>query len=211
MARLHIFDMDGTLMPGTSAGMEIARQIGMTAEFRELDRALGSGEIDSPHFARQAYRMWSVLTERHVATAFAGAPWLTGIREVWADITARGDHCAVVSLSPDFFVTRLRAWGVHEARASVFPTFPFAPDAVLDLSGILMPESKVAIADELCARYGVRRDDCVAYGDSLSDTALFGVVPLSVAVNGDDHVSGLATHAYTGTDLREAYALVAEA
>jgi phosphoserine phosphatase len=40
---------------------------------------------------------------------------------------------------------------------------------------------------------------------------LFGVVPVSVAVNGDDHVSGLATHAYTGGDLREAYALVAGA
>ena len=211
MARLHIVDMDGTLMPGTSAGMEISRQIGMVAQFRELERALSSGEIDSYGYAWRAYRMWSALTEHHVAGAFTSAPWLSGIREVWADITARGEHCAVISLSPDFFVTRLRTWGVHDARASVFPAFPFAPGAALDPSGILMPESKVAIADELCARYGVGRADCVAYGDSLSDTALFGVVPVSVAVNGDDHVSGLATHAYAGDDLREAYALVADA
>ncbi|SEG44728.1 phosphoserine phosphatase [Actinacidiphila yanglinensis] len=210
MARLHIFDMDGTLLPGTSASMEIARRIDRVSEFRELDAALVHGEIDSYDYARRAYRMWSALTEHHVAGAFAEAPWLTGIREVWADITARGDHCAVISLSPDFFVTRLRTWGVHHARASVFPAFPFAPGAVLDPSGVLMPESKVAIADELCAHYGVGRADCVAYGDSLSDTKLFGVVPVSVAVNGDDHVSGLATHAYTGGDLREAYALVTD-
>lgn len=152
MTRLHIFDMDGTLMSGTSAGMEISRQIGMTAEFRELEHALSSGAIDSPGYAQRAYRMWSALTEHHVAGAFAGAPWLAGIREVWADITARGEHCAVISLSPDFFVTRLRAWGVHDARASVFPAFPFAPDAAFDLTGILLPESKVVIADELCAR-----------------------------------------------------------
>jgi phosphoserine phosphatase len=210
MARLHIFDMDGTLLPGTSASMEIARQIDMVSQFQDLEGALIRGEIDSSGYAHRAYRMWSALGEHHVVGAFEGAPWLTGIREVWADITARGDHCAVISLSPDFFVTRLRTWGVHHARASVFPAFPFAPDAVLDLTGILLPESKVAIADELCAHYGVGRADCVAYGDSLSDTALFGVVPVSVAVNGDAHVSHLATHAYAGGDLREAYSLVAD-
>ena len=73
----------------------------------------------------------------------------------------------------------------------------------------MSPSPRSRIADELCALYGVGRADCVAYGDSLSDTALFGAVPVSVAVNGDAHVSGLATHAYAGGDLREAYALVA--
>jgi phosphoserine phosphatase len=211
VSRLHIFDMDGTLLRGTSASLEIAREIGMVAQFQALDDALLHGEIDSYGFAERAYVLWAALTEHHVAGAFERAPWLSGIREVWADITARGEYCAVVSLSPDFFVTRLRTWGVHHARASVFPALPFGPGAVVDPAGILLPESKVAIADELCARYGVGRADCVAYGDSRSDTALFGVVPVSVAVNGDEHVSSLATHAYTGDDLREAYALVADA
>lgn len=208
--RLHIFDMDGTLMRGSSASIEIARETGLTAEFRELESALLLGRIDPVGYAQRAYALWATLTEAQVAAAFETSPWLTGIREVWADITARGEHCAVISLSPGFFVTRLRAWGVHEARASVFPDVPFASDALLDLTGILLPESKVTIADELCARYGVGRADCVAYGDSLSDTALFGVVPVSVAVNGDAHVSGLATHSYAGGDLREAYGLVAD-
>ena len=211
MARLHLFDMDGTLLRGTSASMEIAREIGMAAEFKALESALVRGEIDPRGYGLRAYAMWAALTERHVAAAFERSPWLAGIRDVWADISARGEYCAVISLSPDFFVTRLRAWGVHDARASVFPPLPFAPGAALDVSGLLVPESKVAIADELCARYGVGRADCVAYGDSVSDIALFGAVPLSVAVNGDRHVSGLATHTYAGDDLREAYALVADA
>jgi phosphoserine phosphatase len=57
---------------------------------------------------------------------------------------------------------------------------------------------------------GVTRADCVAYGDSLSDAALFAAVPVSVAINGDHHVSDLATHAYTGRDLRDAYGMVAD-
>lgn len=210
MARLHIFDMDGTLMHGSSANQEMAREMGLSERFHALDGEFGAGLIDAWQYARQAYGMWASLTERQVAVAFAGAPWLAGIREVWAEITARGEYCAVVSLSPSFFVSRLRTWGAHEARASAFPDVPFPPDAKLDPDGILVPESKVTIADELCARFGVRRSDCVAYGDSMSDAALFEAVPVSVAVNGDHHVSGLATHHYSGRDLREAYALVAD-
>lgn len=208
--RLHIFDMDGTLMHGSSANVELAREMGLVEKFRALDAEFAAGVIGPPEYARRAYGMWAALTERHVAAAFEGAPWLAGIREVWAEITARGEFCAVVSLSPSFFVRRLRAWGAHEARASVFPEVPFAAGAVLDTAGLLVPESKVAIAGELCARYGVAREDCVAYGDSMSDAALFAAVPVSVAVNGDHHVSGLATHSYTGRDLREAYGLVAD-
>jgi len=37
---------------------------------------------------------------------------------------------------------------------------------------------------------------------------LFAAVPTAVAINGDHHVRGLATHAYSGGDLREAYELV---
>jgi phosphoserine phosphatase len=207
---LHIFDMDGTLMHGSSANQEMAREMGLVDEFQALDLDFGAGRIDPHQYALQAYGMWSTLTERQVATAFAGAPWLAGIREVWAEITARGEYCAVVSLSPSFFVSRLRAWGAHEARASAFPDVPFPPDAVLNPDGILVPESKVTIAQELCLRFGVERSDCVAYGDSMSDALLFGAVPVSVAVNGDHHVSSLATHRYCGQDLREAYALVSD-
>lgn len=210
MTRLHVFDMDGTLLRGSSACVEIARQIGLVTQFRELEAELARGAIGSRGYALRAYAMWTDLTEPQVAAAFDRAPWLAGIREVWAEITARGEHCAVISLSPDFFVRRLLVWGVHAACASVFPAFPFAPGTAFDGAGVLHPESKVFIADELCARYGLGREDCVAYGDSMSDTALFGAVPVSVAVNGDDHVNGTATHVYAGGDLREAYALVAD-
>jgi phosphoserine phosphatase len=66
----------------------------------------------------------------------------------------------------------------------------------------------VRIAGRLCVEFGVDPADCVAYGDSMSDAALFAIVPETVAVNADHHLAGLARHSYTGGDLREAYALV---
>ncbi len=206
MARLHLFDMDGTLLHGSSANVELARVLGVVERFEELDARFAAGVLDVPGYARRAYRMWSTLTQEQVAAAFEAAPWLAGIREVWSDIRSRGEYCAVISLSPGFFVRRLLEWGAHAAFGARFPEPPFA-GAPLDVSGVLVPESKVLITDRLCARYGVRRQDCVAYGDSMSDAMLFRAVPVSVAVNGDRHVTSLATLSYTGRDLREAYAL----
>ncbi len=74
-------------------------------------------------------------SQEDVAAAFEGAPWLSGIEDVWAEIRGNGDYCAVVSLSPSFFVERLTAWGAHAAYGSRFPALPFSKP--VDLAGIL--------------------------------------------------------------------------
>ncbi|MGW6908790.1 HAD family hydrolase [Streptomyces sp. NPDC054940] len=206
MARLHLFDLDGTLLHGTTAPVEISRQLGLEAETVALDREISAGLIGPPEYATRVYALWADLTETHVRVAFEGAPWLARIRDVWAEIRGQGDYCAVVSLSPSFFVERLTAWGAHAAYGSRFPAVPFTEP--VDPAGVLSAAAKVRIADRLCEEFGVTRADCVAYGDSLSDKDLFGAVPVSVAVNADHHLAGLATHSYMGMDLWEAYELV---
>ncbi|WP_306325366.1 HAD family hydrolase [Streptomyces venezuelae] len=203
--RLHFFDLDGTLIRGSAAAVEISRQLGLDEEIAALELGFLQG-LTPDEFAVQARELWSALTVDQVTAAFDGAPWLAGIREVWADIRARGDRCAVISLSPDFFVERLLDWGVETAHGSLWPAVPFT--APIHRPGILDARAKVRIARELCAGYGLDPADCVAYGDSMSDAELFALVPHTVAVNADHHLAGLARHSYTGGDLREAYALV---
>ncbi|MFI2187260.1 HAD family hydrolase [Streptomyces sioyaensis] len=207
MSKLHLFDMDGTLLYGSAAAVEISRRLGLEREIAELERGFSAGELTPVQFAQRACELWAAeLTEFQVAAAFEGAPWLTGIQEVWADIRARGERCAVISLSPAFFVERLLAWGADTTHGSRWPAVPIRQ--AVDPAGILSSSAKVRIADELCVQYGLTRADCVAYGDSMSDTELFAAVPQSVAVNADHHVSDLASYAYVGRDLREAYELI---
>lgn len=196
-------------MHGSAAAIEISRQLGLEREIGELERAFAARELTPARFATLAVELWRELTEEQVAAAFEGAPWMDGIRDVWAEIRARGERCAVISLSPGFFVERLLTWGADAAHGSLWPSVPFRDP--VDPAGILDADAKVRIADELCAAYGLTRADCVAYGDSMSDARLFSVVPVSVAVNADHHVRDIAAHAYAGKDLREAYALVAAA
>ncbi|MFD3696717.1 HAD family hydrolase [Streptomyces sp. NPDC058646] len=205
MTRLHLFDLDGTLMYGSAAPVEISRQLGLSAEIAELERAFSAREIGPHQFSVAAHALWAELTPAHVRAAFDGSPWLTGIREVWQEIRERGEYCAVISLSPSFFVELLLEWGAHAAHGSVFPAVPFTRP--VEEAGILTPAAKVTVADRLCARYGVSRSDCVAYGDSATDVVLFEAVPVSVAVNARPVLTERATHVYQGRDLREAYQL----
>ena len=54
-------------------------------------------------------------------------------------------------------------------------------------------------------RLGLPVEACVAYGDSISDAALFATLPNTVAVNADPALEAAAAVAYRGDDLREAY------
>ncbi|MBT2466389.1 HAD family phosphatase [Streptomyces sp. ISL-66] len=205
MTLLHLFDLDGTLMYGSAAPVEISRQLGLAEEIAVLERAFAAQEIGPHAFSLAAQELWTGLTPAHVRAAFDGSPWLRGIREVWQEIRERGDYCAVISLSPSFFVELLLEWGAHAAHGSVFPEVPFTRP--VDMAGILTPTGKVKIADRLCAQFGLGRGDCVAYGDSSTDVALFEAVPRSVAVNARPYLVERATHVYEGRDLREAYQL----
>jgi phosphoserine phosphatase len=202
---LHVFDMDGTLLPGSSASFEIARALGNVDGLVALEARHAAGEVDSRGFATAVYRMWRDLTPAVVAAAFAASPWLVGIREVCADIRRRGEWSAVITLSPDFFAAHLLELGFDEVVASRFPPLPFRE--TLDLAGILNPIDKVRIVEDLRARYALSRSCCVAYGDSMSDVPLFQHLEATVAINADKHLDGIAAASYHGNDLIEAYAL----
>lgn len=74
MTLLHLFDLDGTLMYGSAAPVEISRQLGVSAEIAALERSFGAGEIGPHQFSVAAHALWSDLTPEHVRAAFEGLP-----------------------------------------------------------------------------------------------------------------------------------------
>jgi phosphoserine phosphatase len=200
MSKLHIFDMDGTLLRG-SACLELSRHMGQLGPVTEMEERWGRGEVGHVAFYELLLPLWRGLSVADIDEVFAATPWLDGIEDVWADIAARGEHSAVITLSPQFFAERLLRWGVSSAHGAEVEA-DVQPDPQL----VLTPESKVAVAEELLERYALADEDCVAYGDSSSDVPLFGRLPNTVAVNGSDMVREVAAITYEGSDLREAYA-----
>jgi len=203
VSALHIFDMDGTLLSGTTASLLIAAAHGSEPELRDLEARFAAGSVDTVGFAAAVHALWATLTPEVITAAVAGGTWLTGIAEVTADIRARGERSAVITMSPDFFADRLYARGFDTVVASRFPALPFR--TAIDPAAILAPADKVRIVDEL--RQDLPLSRCVAYGDSLPDAPLFDHLTATVAVNADHHLENRAAASYRGGSLLDAYAL----
>jgi phosphoserine phosphatase len=204
MTALHVFDMDGTLLRGTTAAIEISRRVGRLDRLEELERGFAAEEISAADFAVETHALWVELTAKLVAEVVAEAPWIDGIEDVCSDIAERGERSMLITMSPDFFAQHLGDRGIDVIRASRWPAPPFA--AAIDPAGILSPADKVRLTEAERAEQGLPRSACVAYGDSMSDLPLFGVLQNTVAVNADATLERAARVAYRGEDLREAYA-----
>lgn len=197
--------MDGTLLKGTTASLQIARHLGSAQELAELEARFAAGEIDTRGFSATVHELWRDLMPSTVAHVFAASPWLSGISQVCADVRRRGERSVVITMSPDFFARHLLDLGFDEVEASRFPALPLIEP--LDPANILSPGDKVRIVEEMCQRHGLSCARCVAYGDSMSDAPLFRWLTKTVAVNSDHHLVELAAVSYRGNDLAEAYAL----
>lgn len=200
MSKLHVFDMDGTLLQG-SACLEVSRHMGKLEAINVIEEAWGRGEVGHVEFYELCLPLWEGLTSSDIDEVFALTPWLVGVEDVLIDIARRGERSAVVSLSPQFFVDRLLGWGatsVHGARVMA--------GQQLEPTLVLTPESKPVLVRELLDRYKISDADCVAYGDSSSDIPLFEMLTNTVSVNGSTRLQALAARHYEGADLRGAYA-----
>lgn len=200
MSKLHIFDMDGTLLEG-SACLDISRHVGQLEAVNDIEERWSRGEVGHVAFYELCLPLWEGLSPSDVETVFQRSAWIDGIADVFTDIARRGEHSAVITLSPQFFADLLLGWGLESAHGAGVEA-GVAPRPEL----VLTPDSKVGVALELIERHGLVAADCVAYGDSASDIPLFGHLAHTVAVNGSAAIRGAAAVCYDGQDLREAYA-----
>ena len=200
--RAHVFDMDGTLLHGTSATVLLAAAHGQADAVDVLEERFAAGAVTTIDMARALHEMWGVVAPEIVRQAFTGAPVLTNIREVLADIRARDERACLITMSPDYFAEQFLDFGFDAVFASRFPR---AVDVPLDESAILHPKDKPRLAERFCAEHGLALGDAIAYGDSMSDVFLFDEVGIRVSVNGDHHLAERSDVAVEGTDLRVAY------
>jgi phosphoserine phosphatase len=198
----HIFDMDGTLLHGTSAPVVLAAVLGEREALAVLEDRFLSGTATAQPFARELHAMWGIVAPELAQQAFAAAPLVANIREVLADIRRRDERACLITMSPDYFAEQFLDFGFDAVFASRFPRDAQTP---LDETAILTPEHKPRLAARFCAPHGLTMQDAIAYGDSMSDVFLFDEVGVRVSVNGDHHLAERSDIAVVGTDLLPAY------
>jgi phosphoserine phosphatase len=154
--------MDGTLLRGTTASIEISRRLDRLEPLAELEAGFAAGRISTAEFAIEMRELWSELSAEVVAEVVGAAPWIEGIAEVCEDIAERGERSMLITMSPDLFANHLLELGIDVVAASRFPALPFS--APIDPAGILEPADKVRLAERERVALGLSPRACSPMG-----------------------------------------------
>jgi phosphoserine phosphatase len=205
--RVVVFDLDGTLLRGTTVSLLLAQWLGRTAQITELERAFTAHEI-SNRLVADTSAGW--LAGHRVTDAWrvlAGGPWIDGMGETFKALTAAGVSLLLGTVTWRFAAEMLQQ---RHGFAAVSGTGMQAAGDVL--SGIVShhfdEHDKARFVEDWCAQHGRPMSDVAAVGDSRSDVPLFRRVGYSIALNATPDARAVATRTLDTEDLRDVLALL---
>ena len=202
-----VFDLDGTLLRGTSVSLLLAQWLGQAEEMAELERAFHAHEISNSVVAdtsagwlagRSTADAWRVLTD---------GTWIAGMAETFRALTDAGVSLLLGTITWSFAAGMLRE---RYGFAAVSGTEMRVNDGIL--SGIVTryfdEHDKVRFVEKWCVQNGFSMSQVAAVGDSRSDVPLFRRAGMSIALNATPDARAAATHTLDTDDLRDVLAFL---
>ena len=176
------FDIDGTLVTGTSSGAFLAQRLGHAREMNKAEADYAAGVIDNDQVCAIDAQGWAGAAQSEIELWLLDLPLVTGIEETVAWCHSRNLLAVVASLAWDVV-------GAHLAGRFGFADYcgPRLQSSAGRYTGKVDRSfdefDKRNFALDVCHRTGVSPERCVAIGDSRSDLPLFDVVDFSIALN----------------------------
>lgn len=202
-----VFDLDGTLLRGTTVSLLLAQWLGQTEEIAELERAFHAHEISNSVVAdtsagwlagQSTADAWRVLTE---------GTWIAGMTETFQALATTGVSLLLGTITWSFAAEMLRE---RYGFAAVSGTEMEANDGVLSgkVTRYLDEHDKARFVEDWCAQNGFSMSQVAAVGDSRSDVPLFRRAGTSIALNATPDAREAATHTLDTDDLCDVLALL---
>lgn len=193
---LVCFDVDGTLVPGTSSCAWVAAVLGHEAELVAAEAAYGAGLMTNQEASVIDARGWAGHTEAEIGARLASLPLVEGIAETVA-------WCHEHGLRP--ILTTLAWTPVGRLLAGRFGFAAYC-GPVPEAAGGRYTGRVAAHLDEYGKRdfalsQGIAPERCVAVGDGRSDLPLFAAVGMSIGFNAAPEARAVATHVVDSGDL----------
>jgi phosphoserine phosphatase len=201
------FDLDGTLLRGTTVSMLTAAWLGRRGALDDLERRYAEGAISNAAVADASAPWFEGHSVDEVTRVLDPGPWIAGIGATVDALRAAGAHVALATVT----------W--RSAAEAVAARFGFEDCCGTELAaagGRLLgsvsrhfdAEDKAAFVEEVCLRRGVSPSEAAAVGDSRSDLPMFERVGFSIALNADEPARAAATTALDTEDLRDVLPLL---
>jgi phosphoserine phosphatase len=201
--RLVAFDLDGTLVRGSSVCEVLASKLG------HLDRMRALESIARQRRDREAIRLlrdeaathYGAVTIAELRSSLCPLTLAPGAREGFDLLRRSGVATAIVTITWAFAAE----WAAYELGADYYVGTALLKDGSVDH---FWPEDKATWLEGLMRRIGVRRDETVAIGDSWLDVPMFGVAGQAIYVGPTVPPGVHATHMPGGDIYRIARGIV---
>ncbi len=198
MAKLIVFDVDGTLIKEPSIWRFIHEQLG-TLDACEVNRRMyEQGLIDYREWAILDAMAWKGVTEEKLKEIVSKVGYVKGVRETFETLKRNGFKIAVISAGLTLITDRIK----EELNVD----YALSNELVFK-DGKLTGEVKVSVEypdkekafKRLVKELGINPCNCIAVGDTNAD--LYKCCKLRIAFNPKEEVD--ADVVIQGDDLRE--------
>lgn len=181
--RIVCFDLDGTLVHGTSTSRHLSDRLGHGSLIRELEDQYDRGDLSAQAVAEAEARFYAGLSLAQVSEFLADVPLIGGISETIEALRERGIAAIIGTLAWRFAAQIIGDRYGFAAASGV----EMRVDGAGTLSGRVethfVERDKVVFVRAFCGLQGVPMSQVVAVGDARSDVPLFGAAGYSVALN----------------------------
>ncbi len=202
-----VFDLDGTLLRGSTVSLLLARWVGREDEMDELERAFHAHEISNRVVADTSAGWLAGRSVDEAWRVLRSGLWIEGIAETVGALGAAGVSLLLGTITWSFAAEMLRERYGFDA---VSGTEMQVNDGVLagTVRRYFDEHDKVSFVEEWCTQNGYSMSQVAAIGDSRSDVPLFRRVGLSIALNATPDARSAATQILDTEDLRDVLALL---
>jgi phosphoserine phosphatase len=202
-----VFDLDGTLLRGTTVSLMLARWLGHEEEMSQLEEAFHAGEI-SNRVVADATASW--LAGQSTADAWrvlAKGSWIAGMAETFQTLAEARVNLLLGTITWSFIAERLSdSYGF----AAFGGTEMHVTDGVVSgwVTRYFDEQDKLRFVRRWCYRNGFSMGEVAAIGDSRSDVPLFRHTGTSIALNATPDARAIASHVLDTDDLRNVLAFL---
>ena len=191
--RLVCFDLDGTLVLGTSVSQHLANRLGHGALLAELERRYAAQEISNATVADRQAEEFAGRDRREMMTHLESIPRIGGIQATLARLQSTGIDALLCTVTWRFAAECFQQWygfaAVSGTEIEEGPDGRFTGKVARHFDKY----DKRDFVVEHCRRRDIDLSTCIAVGDSHSDVPMFEAVGFSVALNATDAAKAVAS------------------
>ncbi|MER6911314.1 HAD family phosphatase [Streptomyces sp. NPDC000594] len=196
-----VFDLDGTLVRSTTVSLLLAKGLGHLPAVEELERGYDAHLLDNEEFTHREAALFAGTPAARAVAQLREVPWIGGVKETLAALTAGGCTLLLTTLAWQFAVEELEhRHFFSEVRGAGLEVV----DGVFTgrVERHFHEEDKRSFVESWCAARGIPLSEVAAVGDSRTDLHLFAAVGTAVAVNASPEARAAARHTVDTDDLR---------